>query len=184
MTNMLADLLLIATAPAPAPAGSTSMLDPTLQVFLSIFGGALVAAGAGLTGAAIQARQEHRRWLRERRYEAFARTYALLKGFDLNWSKQMKIATKHDPSTPNSADDLDRIKRLQEEADELYTTVATEMAPLLILGPSNVAWAALEAQVAYESDNRETQADRENEFIRLAQQTLKVRKSDRIRQRG
>lgn len=46
-------------------------MDSTLLAILSIFGGALLTACAGFLGAWIQGRREHRRWIRERRFDAY-----------------------------------------------------------------------------------------------------------------
>lgn len=45
-------------------------MNPVVLSLLSIFGGVLITAAAGLIGAAIARRGEHHKWLRERRYEA------------------------------------------------------------------------------------------------------------------
>jgi hypothetical protein len=58
--------------------GSEAVLDPLALALLSIFGGATVTVIAGLIGAGIQGRREHRKWIRERRFEAYSQAYELL----------------------------------------------------------------------------------------------------------
>ncbi|WP_431798351.1 hypothetical protein [Microbacterium kunmingense] len=143
-------------------------LDPTFQVLLTIFGGALVAAIAGFVGAGIQARREHRRWQRERRYEAFVAAYALTKAFDLNFSKQMKIAD----AEPEMGVDDPRIQALLTEADALYGTVADRVAPLIILGPDRVAKSYLKMHAAYEAQDMDALGRAEAEFQSNARKAL------------
>lgn len=57
-------------AAAAAPAAGTA-LDPTTQVLLTIFGAALVTALSGFAGAALQARRDHKRWIRQERLAAY-----------------------------------------------------------------------------------------------------------------
>lgn len=54
-----------------SPELTAPAIDPTLLAILSIFGGAALTVLAGIVGAFIQARREHRTWLREKRYDAF-----------------------------------------------------------------------------------------------------------------
>jgi hypothetical protein len=67
------DIVAAAAAAAQEPA-----MDPTLLAVLSIFGGVAVTAGAGLFGAWIQSRREHRKWLRERRIHTYDRAHRLV----------------------------------------------------------------------------------------------------------
>lgn len=144
-------------------------LDPTFQVLLTIFGGALVAALAGFVGAGIQSRREHKRWQRERRYEAFVAAYALTKAFDLNWSKQLKIVEK---DRPDLGVDDPRLQALISEADALYGTVAERLAPLAILGPDIVAANYLDMHEAYETGDEEALGRAEVEFQANARKAL------------
>ena len=58
------------TAGVSGGAGEAA-IDPTLLALLSIFGGAMLTALAGVWGAWRQSRREHTRWVRERRYDAY-----------------------------------------------------------------------------------------------------------------
>lgn len=52
---------------------ATASVDPTTLAMVSIFDGAVVTIIAGFFGAWIQARREHRTWLRKKRYTAYVR---------------------------------------------------------------------------------------------------------------
>lgn len=47
-----------------------------MELLLTALGGAAVTAAAGVLGAWVQGRREHKRWVRERRYEAYVRFLA------------------------------------------------------------------------------------------------------------
>lgn len=64
--------------PTPVAAAGAVALDPTLLVLLSIFGGALVSVIGGIAGSIIQAHRTHKRWIRERRYEAWVEFMAIM----------------------------------------------------------------------------------------------------------
>ncbi|MGN7222687.1 hypothetical protein ACTHQN_07490 [Curtobacterium flaccumfaciens] len=53
--------------------------------------GAVITSLVTLLAGALEARREHRRWLREKRLDAYLRAFALTKGFDLNSSKTDKV---------------------------------------------------------------------------------------------
>ena len=110
---------------ADAPA-----IDPTVLAILAIFGGAALAGAATLLGAAIQARREHRRWLREKRYEAHLNILGLTDHHQR--SKTRKGLPPEDPS-------------VQRELTEAVSAIA-------LLGPSalmELVYAVNGAQVAY-----------------------------------
>ncbi|PPF11413.1 hypothetical protein C5C74_07825 [Rathayibacter sp. AY1E8] len=160
---------------------TASALDPTLQALLAIFGGALLAALAGLAGAAVEGKREHKRWLRERRHEAFIRAYTLIKGFDLNTSKQNKVAARLLSANKIDESAAADLAKLQAEADALFGTVAAELAPILVLGPASVAQQAIDMQLAYEADDKQAQQRAEASFILAAQQALAVPRHQRPR---
>lgn len=53
-------------------------IDPTALSLLSIFGGAAITVGAGFLGAWIQGRREHKRWLRDQRFDLYSRAAGVL----------------------------------------------------------------------------------------------------------
>lgn len=54
-----------------AAAASATPVDPLLALLVGAFGAALLTVVGGLIGAWIQSISEHRRWLRERRFNAY-----------------------------------------------------------------------------------------------------------------
>jgi hypothetical protein len=141
----------------------------TVDPFLSLIVGAFGAALIGLLGAVIQSRREHKRWIRERRYEAFVQAYALIKSFDLNWLKQMKLATEQEVDM-----DDPELQKLFEQADQLYTTVAQTLAPSIILGPDSVTKHVLAMQLAFENYEVEGLGETERDFVEAARKVLKI----------
>lgn len=121
--------VIFAAAPQPA--------DPVGIALVSIFGGAALTALAGLFGAWLQGRREHRRWVRERRYEAFVAAEAV---FSQLGFIDVRLKRFSDAGDKRSFDALVR------ERDEFVTkTVGAVIAPLELLGPQSVA----DAQMAY-----------------------------------
>lgn len=68
-----------------------------------------------------------------------------------------------------------RIKELIAQADELYTTVAASVAPLIFLGPEDVASAYHDMQMAYESGDDEALGNAEVAFRDAARRALGVK---------
>lgn len=151
-----------------ADAGAS--VDPIVLILSSAAGGAIVTALFTLFGTWVQSRREHKRWIRERRLEAFTAAYALTKAFHLNLSKQMKIARKK--GTKRTDPD---IKALQAEADSLYSTAAATLAPLIILGPDEVAGYASDMQAAYEAEDWDALRVAELAFQDAARKSLGVK---------
>ncbi len=165
-----------------------SALDPVLLSLLSIFGGVLVTVLGGFLGVWMQHRRAHRAWLRERRYEAYVGAYALIKSFDLNRYKTLKIAARGEASVEEwkSADrdamtpaeiaalesKMDDIRPLLAEADDLYRTVATVLAPVILIGPQSVAQHVYDMQAAYESDDDDALGKAEVAFRDSVQKVL------------
>jgi hypothetical protein len=53
------------------PTESVTAIDPLVALLVGAFGAALLTVVGGLIGAWIQSIREHRKWLRERRFEAY-----------------------------------------------------------------------------------------------------------------
>lgn len=166
----LADVTPFASPSPTSGAAQAVVIDPTALALLSIFGGVIVTALVGLLGAWIQSRREHSRWLRERRFDAITKAFAITKGFDLNRSKVMKIVEREgkDENDP-------RVRALLDQADELYTTVAEGLAPIAILGPAEVSNAYMDMQAAYEAEDDEALGEAEVAFRDAARRALKVK---------
>lgn len=157
-------------ANAEEAAESAVAIDPTVLALLTIFGSVTVTVLVGLIGAWLQSKREHARWLRERRYEAAVKAYALTKGFDLNWSKTMKIA-----ESEGASEDNPRLLAMLAQADELHTTVAETLAPLAMLGPQDVASNYLDMQNAYESHDNEAFRKAEVAYQKSVRRTLGIK---------
>lgn len=109
-----------------------------MDLLLVIVGAAAAALG-GIIGAAIQGAREHRRWIRERRYEAFQTARLAAERYrDLG---RVVTALKAMPP-PEDAADRDRQLRKAAEAKAQHEALRDSMdeafTPLLILGPQSV----------------------------------------------
>lgn len=95
----------------------------TIDPWISLLVGALGASLIGLLGAAIQAAREHRKWLRERRFEAY-RAFMV----DMNTAQSI-VATK--PTRGELENFKQRVKTYAENASHAFEAVS-------LLGPRNV----------------------------------------------
>ena len=129
-------------------AAPTSALDPTAQVLLTIFGGALVAALGGLLGVSVQARRDHAKWVRERRYEAFVTAIVLLRDVSARQEQANKIRAAGGAARGSGLDQV--ISR----ARELEAEWPAASAPLAVLGPDGVDNALGIAAKALASDDQ------------------------------
>lgn len=133
--------------------------------------GVAVTVLAGFIGAGIQSRREHKKWVREKQYEATVSMYALIKAFQLNRAKMDRLA-KVEGMTPESPE----VAALVARDDALYDGVAEAMAPLAILGPTPVGIAAAEMQVALEARDTSKAEAAQERLIVAARRSLKVRR--------
>ncbi|UPL12181.1 hypothetical protein [Microbacterium sufflavum] len=133
--------------------------------------GVAVTVLAGFIGAGIQSRREHKKWVREKQYEATVSMYALIKAFQFNRTKMDRVA-RDEGMTPESPE----VVALVARDDALYDSVAEAMAPLAILGPTPVGIAAAEMQVALEARDRSKAEAAQERLIVAARRSLKVRR--------
>ena len=120
--------------PSPSPsttaelAGSTVSIDPTLLALLPIVG-VLATVVGGFVGAWIQSRREHRKWLRERRFDAYVEILTL--------HNEIQAASIALASLPPGATPEQRSHVL-----DVHTTLAKSfpaaVVPLSVLGPQVV----------------------------------------------
>ena len=54
-----------------AAANTVPLIDPLVALLVGAFGAAMLTVLGGLLGAWIQSIRDHRKWLRERRFEAY-----------------------------------------------------------------------------------------------------------------
>jgi hypothetical protein len=105
---------------ATEPAATAAALDPLVLALFSVLGVVITLAG-GLVGARIQSKREHKKWLRERRFEAYTKFLAYMdRAIDL--TEKFK----------NNAPDLTR------HLEELTKHKPDALGPIQLLGPKAV----------------------------------------------
>lgn len=120
---------------------TTVAIDPTVLALLPIAGVTLTII-AGLVGAWIQGRREHKRWLREQRYEAYTRTVHVASTVRAVATEVVAIVHDVQAGTiPESKRESTAAKLTERTAqlNELNDTASERMAPLVILGPKTVS---------------------------------------------
>lgn len=104
--------------------------------------GGLIAFLGGLVGAAIQGRREHRRWLRERRYEAFVSavdTASIVRSVATEVVDLVnKVRANEIPPDKHEATAA-RLTERMAYLGSLGDATSERMAPLVILGPKSVS---------------------------------------------
>lgn len=116
-------------SPTATDAATTAAaIDPTLLVLLPIIGVVATILG-GLLGAWIQGRREHKKWKREKRYEAYVRLVATL--IQLRELRREEAERKLDPDNPRFANLEARLDKFSEIKGDLQ-------APYTVLGPKPV----------------------------------------------
>ena len=125
-----------------SPASTT--LDPTLLALLSIFGGVAVTVVAGLVGAWIQGRREHRRWLRERRLEAWSGLLTLLRLQPLHGEAIDKIVAAFEDGPPSRLKSTDerlrswgasRVESIFSKSQDSQDSIVAAVTAVMLLGP-------------------------------------------------
>lgn len=181
-------LVTVLTAPAAAASDWSFLGDLWPVIAGAVLSGAVLAGVVALFGAWIESRREHRRWLRERRYEAYTRVYALIQAFNLNAGKTERIARRLVPPSVENGPKWRlkvglwqvrtnrSIRALLAEDDSRYGTVGEVLAPILLLGPREVTVHALAMQNAHEAGDREAYGKASRAFLRAAAKVLKVEK--------
>lgn len=138
--------------------------------------GAVLAALAGFVGAWIQAAREHRRWVRERRYEAFQTARLAAERYrDLGRA----IMALREMAPPEDAGGRERHFRKAAEVkaqhEALRETMDEAFTPLLILGPQRVMEDLGDFAVAVDRGDGEAADAAEGRFILGMRRALKVR---------
>lgn len=118
-------------------------MESTTLTLLSVFGGASLTALAGLVGAWIQAHREHRRWVRERRYDAFVKAQAIIE--DLAWL-EWKLSAGPALAGPE-------LKQVEASFQDLRSKFSEFNAPIVVLGPQSVVEAIKAATTALGTDS-------------------------------
>lgn len=110
-------------------------MQTLFSVLAGAMGGAVITA---LVGPAIQARRDHARWVRERRYEAFTHALEMLRSIRLLMSEAIQVATAPRPPGVTVEAALARATTISEKAKELAADWPALSAPSSILGPDTV----------------------------------------------
>ncbi|HWU28859.1 MAG TPA: hypothetical protein VN041_07175 [Microbacterium sp.] len=127
-------------------------MDPTALAFalIAALGGAALTAVAASIGAIWQSKREHKKWLRERRFDAYKEFVPAMRGLDLHFAAITSV--KHDldalndarPAVPD-ASYTGRVDRLRLRLDAATTDekpftarALDSMAAVTILGPTSV----------------------------------------------
>ncbi len=145
----------------------TTALDPTAQVLLTIFGGALLTAVAGGIGALIAWNREHHKWIRERRFVAFTDALALL-GRVSDLARLSRAATVKGPAASGER------AAIAEQATVLRERFAEIAAPFKLLGPDTIDAALNKAAKASDSGDPDVLKVAETELIKAMRSTLRI----------
>jgi len=156
--------------------------------------GAAISALVTLLSGFLEAGRAHRRWLREKRLDAYVQAFALTKGFDLNSKKTDKVVATlledflkahPNPDASEAKMTFDKIvehsdyRTLEDQASAIHASAARELAAVIILGPDDVSVAIVGMQKAYEVPDDDTAGNAEVAFLRAARRALKVRRWSR-----
>jgi hypothetical protein len=109
---------------------TAAVIDPTLLVLLPIIGVVATIFG-GLIGAWIQGRREHKKWIREKRYDAFLKALKIIRNLQHD-AEKLKLLRKADeePAALRA--------RLHAARIESDAALGDLTGPLEILGPPPV----------------------------------------------
>jgi hypothetical protein len=115
-----------------------------MEALVPVMVGGLLAAVGGLLGAAIQARRDHAKWLREKRLEAYVPLTAFLTEYEDILSSVADHRSRIDGVIPHaSKEEVERLESaLAPEAAigmEYRDRVPRELAAIAVLGPESLA---------------------------------------------
>lgn len=134
-------------SPTTAMAAQAAAIDPTLLALLSIFGGAALTVIAGFVGAAIQSRNEHAKWLRERRFEAFQHILSTLKkmrAYEDDWEK-----SEHDRLRDSILEEseVSEDEMTAEQLEDIEARIVRTMGPRPTLREKRAALRAVRDEI-------------------------------------
>ena len=102
--------------------------------------GGLLALIGGLVGAFIQAGREHRKWLRERRLDAYLKFLAIEHHITVIGADLEMVRTQIERETGEArAHAIEHVKELVAKLETLGGTLPEHVTPILLLGPKSVS---------------------------------------------
>jgi hypothetical protein len=173
-------------AATTSAADQASTIDPTLLAFLTIFGAAGVTAIAGAVLAIWQARRDHTRWVRERRYEGFTRILALAErsarireeGMEL-LAQSNELRNAHEAGdTEAGAAAHDLVAQIENNL-ELVRPIEAELtevaATLEVLGPNHVIEALNALSDTYTKGDPDATERAKDDFVIAVRRALAIK---------
>lgn len=128
--------------PTPDVVQAAAALDPTMLALLSIFGGVALTVVAGFFGAWIQARREHKKWLREQRYESFVIFLGLMEKLVSISQDMADITSRINAGTEHNTKSVkalsDSATQLGEQLEDTRQRIMAADVPMRLLGPASV----------------------------------------------
>ncbi|MFJ6428904.1 hypothetical protein [Microbacterium maritypicum] len=172
--------MILAAAPVPPS------LDPTVLVFLSIFGAAGVTAIAGLVLAAWQSRRDHKRWVKEHRYNGFTRALALADRYaryrgegDEMMARSEALEAKALAGDGEAAVEMQSLAAEMRGVVEHLSPVLEELgdvaATLEVLGPNDVLDAFNDFTDAIPGDDSEARGLAKDKFVAAVRRALAIK---------
>lgn len=128
-----------------AAAASTSPIDPLFALLIGAFGAALLTVSGGLIGVWVQSIREHRKWLRERRFEAYLEFMTDM--------AQISNVLRAEPTAANA-------EKLKAKLEDWSDAMDRSMDSVSILGPKKVNAAGqdwMSATLAFATDRSAAQ---------------------------
>ena len=133
-------------------------VDPLFLALVSMLGGLAVTVIAAFVGAWIQSRREHAKWLREKRYDAYAefseylhRNKVVLRESNALLTKAKSLEVELDDSSTEEGrstilaelgQNAEQVKTLQSALEASREESYSPVAAVMILGPDYVRRAA------------------------------------------
>ena len=105
---------------------------------LPVVVGGLVAVIGGFVGAWIQGRREHKKWLRERRFDAFVAVRSLIDRYEEVAVGARELKALSAAASVDRAAFAERAERGIAQLAEVRKNYLEAQAPLMILGPRAV----------------------------------------------
>ena len=138
--------------------------------------GGLLALIGGLVGAVIQAGREHRKWLRERRLDAYLKFLAIEHHITVIGADLEMVRTQIESETGEArAHAIEHVKKLMAKLEALGGALPEHVTPILLLGPKSVSDASENFLAAGTAAlNGEAHKDAERVLIATMRKAIRV----------